>query len=270
MPPKRFRPPRGQHFLRSRRILARIAARLPIHEGARVIEIGAGDGALTAELLARGAQVTAIEVEPRLAARLRERFAENPRLEVLEGDILELDLAQLVAQRTSEPALVTGNLPYYITSPILRRVFAAAPRIAHAVFLMQHEVALRVAATKGSRDYGFLSVLCRLYSEPEYLFAVPPGAFRPPPKVQSAVVRLTIRPAETVDPSLVAFLKACFRQPRKTLRNNLAARYPRTALDTLEECTRRAQQLDLDELRSLWQRLESMPGAPEATAEPAP
>jgi 16S rRNA (adenine1518-N6/adenine1519-N6)-dimethyltransferase len=254
---RRSRPPRGQHFLRDRRILARIAAALPIGEGRRVVEIGAGEGALTEFLLSAGALVTAIEMDQALVERLRARFSGDEALDIVAGDVLEIDLAALIAGRSREPVLVAGNLPYYITSPILRKVFEAAERVEQAVFLMQREVAARVTAGKGSRDYGFLSVLCRLYSEPEYLFSVPAGAFRPAPRVTSALVRLVIRRDQPVDPDFVEFAKSCFSQPRKKLLNNLSARYDRGLLGRFEQSQRRAQQLDLEELREFWVRLEA-------------
>jgi 16S rRNA (adenine1518-N6/adenine1519-N6)-dimethyltransferase len=250
------RPPRGQHFLHDRRILQRIAGSLPIRDGRQVVEIGAGEGALTEFLLAAGARVTAIEIDPTLAQRLGERFAGVERLEIVERDVLDIDLAALIAERSSEPALVAGNLPYYITSPILRKVFDAAGAVEQAVFLMQREVAVRVTARKDSRDYGFLSVLCRLYSEPELLFGVPAGAFRPPPRVASAVVRLSIRRDRPADPDFVEFAKSCFSQPRKKLLNNLSGRYDRVLLGRFEQSQRRAQQLDLKELQEFQASLE--------------
>lgn len=269
---RRARPPRGQHFLWDRRVLSRIAGALPIVSGRRVVEIGAGPGALTEFLLAAGARVTAIEIDAELVERLRGRFGAEPApesgteaegresgaLEIVAGDILELDLAALIAERSREPVLVAGNLPYYITSPILRKIFDAAGQIEQAVFLMQREVAARVTARKGSRDYGFLSVLCRLYSEPEYLFAVPARAFRPPPQVTSAVVRLTMRPETAIDPAFVEFAKSCFSQPRKKLVNNLSGRYERTLLGQFEQSQRRAQELDLEELLEFYLRLQIM------------
>jgi 16S rRNA (adenine1518-N6/adenine1519-N6)-dimethyltransferase len=277
---RRFRPPRGQHFLHDRGVLERIAGSLPITAGRRVLEIGAGEGALTEFLLAAGAQVTAIEIDAELVERLRGRFSvagarkEGPfddttpeivvpevlasgPLEIVAGDVLETDFSALIAARSAERVLVAGNLPYYITSPILRKMFEAAARIEQAVFLMQREVAARVTARKGLRDYGFLSVLCRLYSEPEYLFDVRAGAFRPPPRVTSAVVRLTMRSGPAVDPAFVEFAKSCFSQPRKKMVNNLSGRYDRSLLGRFEQSQRRAQQLDLEELQEFFAVLEA-------------
>jgi 16S rRNA (adenine1518-N6/adenine1519-N6)-dimethyltransferase len=257
MPRKKQRPPLGQHFLRDQNALAKIAGALSIEPGDLVIEIGPGKGALTEHLLARGARVTALEIDPRLAGDLRERLGGQGSLEVIETDVLDADLASLIAERSQSAVPVVGNLPYYITSPILRASFSAAPRVREAVFLMQKEVALRVIAGKESRDYSYLSVLCELHSETELLFSVPPGAFRPAPKVTSAVVRLTMRQDSSVPEHLLKFLQAAFRQPRKTLLNNLAVLYPRTELAHLPESRRRAQEMSLQELTELWQGLRA-------------
>jgi 16S rRNA (adenine1518-N6/adenine1519-N6)-dimethyltransferase len=251
----RRKPPLGQHFLRDQAALARIAEALTIVPEAMVIEIGPGEGALTEHLLRQGARVTALEIDPRLAGKLRERFAENPNLEVIETDVLAADLPAL-AGRSQAPVKVAGNLPYYITSPILRRVFEAGEAISTAVFLVQKEVALRITAGKGSRDYGYLSVLCELHAARELLFTVPPGAFRPPPKVTSAVVRLVMRPEGDMPEKLFAFLKSSFRQPRKTLLNNLSGMYERSLLAGLPESRLRAQEMSLAQLRDLWRKLE--------------
>lgn len=249
----RRRPPLGQHFLHDASILARIAAALLIAPGDRVVEIGPGEGVLTRQLLDAGARVTAIEVDARLVPRLRETFAREPNFELIHADVLSVDLGALLAD---EPASIAGNLPYYITSPIVRRTLDLRDRIRRAVFLVQKEVAERICAQPGSRDYGYLSVLCRLQAEPEYLFRVRPGSFRPPPKVDSAVVRLTPRPGAPPDPRFVQFLEAAFRQPRKTLRNNLASLYPLETLDRTPVTAKRAQQLGLDELLDLFRALK--------------
>ncbi len=251
------RPPWGQHFLRDREVLEKIAAALPIEPGSVVIEIGPGHGALTKPLLARGARVIAIEIDPRLVTSLAERFAGLPEVEIIPANILHIDLAELIAGRSESRVLVAGNLPYYITSPILKKTFAVADRVSQAVFLMQEEVARRVVATKRDADYGFLSVLCQLYSEPEWLFTVPPEAFRPPPKVSSALVRFSLRRGRHVETEFVRFLQHCFRQPRKTLLNNLSGVYGRARVAKLAPAERRAHQLDLQDLRALWKHLES-------------
>ena len=251
--PRGPRPRLGQHFLHDRVVLERIVSALAFREDQLVVEIGPGHGALTRLLLAAGARVRAVELDPHLAGRLRQEFAEEPHFELIEDDVLNVDLAA-VAQR--EKAVLAGNLPYYITSPIIRRVLAAGGSYERAVFLVQLETAQRVAARKNSRDYAYLSALTRMQSEAEILFHVPPGAFRPQPRVQSAVIRLTGRDDGDPDPTFVRFLEAAFRQPRKTLLNNLGGLYEKAAVSVEPEAGLRAQQLDVEELRELWERLE--------------
>jgi 16S rRNA (adenine1518-N6/adenine1519-N6)-dimethyltransferase len=248
----------GQHFLARKSILDRIAQtacgdpasgdRVPI-----VIEIGPGKGALTESLLQRAERVIAIEVDTYLVHYLRQKFrepVEQGRLVLIEGDILKTDLSQWGR------VPIVGNLPYYITSPILERVFSSEGTWERAVFLMQAEVAARLAAEPGGRDRGYLSVLTQLHSTPEVLFEVPRVAFRPPPKVDSAVVLLTPRKSPVDDTAaFLRFASACFRMKRKTLRNNLAPAYGRELLDTMPEAGLRAEQMNLDQLTDLYRRL---------------
>jgi len=233
----------GQHFLHNPSILDRIAdAACPSPEPL-VIEIGAGPGGLTRSLSTRAQRVVAIELDPVLAENLQIQFS---NVEVLQADVLELDMSQW------GPAVIAGNLPYYITSPIIEKVLNLGPLLKRAVFLVQKEVAQRLAAQPGSRDYGYLTVAIQFTCRVELLFTVKPAAFRPPPKVDSAVVRLT---PHTTPPSLdrasfLDFVSLCFAHKRKTLRNNLAARYP--AINVLPEARLRAEQLSLPELMSLF------------------
>ena len=247
------RPRLGQHFLHDQQVLDRIVAALAFDKNQLVVEIGPGQGALTRRLLAAGARVRAVELDAYLAGRLREEFAAEPRFQLIEDDILNVDLGALAQ---GEAAVLAGNLPYYITSPIIRRVLAAGRSFERAVFLVQLETAQRIAARKGSRDYAYLSALTRMQSDPEILFNVPPGAFSPPPRVQSAVIRLTTRADGTPDPAFVKFLEAAFRHPRKTLLNNLGVLYEKAAVGAEPEAGLRAQQLDGEELRGLGERLE--------------
>ena len=251
------RPPLGQHFLHDESVLARIAASLRLAPGERVVEIGPGEGVLTRHLLAASARVTAIELDTRLAEKLRVAFQDNPNFDLIESDVLAVDLGALLGE---EPAAIAGNLPYYITSPIVRRTLDLGGGVTRAVFLVQKEVAERICAGPGSRDYGYLSALCRLRSEPEYLFRVRPGSFKPPPKVESAVVRLTPRTGPPPEDRFIQFLEAAFRQPRKTLRNNLGALYSRELLDRAPEVAKRAQQMSVDELHALFTTLETPDG----------
>lgn len=248
------RPPLGQHFLNRASILDRIADAACPRPEPLVIEIGPGEGSLTVHLMERAARIVAIEVDAALAERLRARFAGHGHFEVVHADVLDLDLAQW------GPAVVVGNLPYYITSPILDRVLTMGPNLRRAVFLMQKEVADRLSAQPGCRDYGFLTVRTRFRAWARTLFHVPPSAFSPPPKVESAVVQLDPRAPDQALPvgdaeRFLEFVGLCFRQKRKTIRNNLAGAFPREAVDACREAGLRAEQLTIDEFADLYQRL---------------
>jgi 16S rRNA (adenine1518-N6/adenine1519-N6)-dimethyltransferase len=195
-----------------------------------VVEIGPGHGAITEILAGRCHRLIALELDRALAAELAFRFRDQPQVTIIEGDVLKADFRTLVPQ--GETADVIGNLPYYITSDILLQLFSAgrAELIARAVLMMQREVADRVSATPGVRDYGLLSATAQINAQVENLFTVPPSAFSPQPEVYSTVLRLEFAPrfAELGVDALGfnKFLKQCFAQKRKTLHNNLrAARY---------------------------------------------
>ncbi len=237
----------GQHFLSKGSVLERIARAACPGPQPLVIEIGPGRGELTARLLERAARVIAIEVDPGLVAHLRHRFAGNNRLEVIEADVLSTDLAQW------GPVPIAGNLPYYIASPILERALRLRPP--RAVFLLQKEVARRLVAQPGSRDYGYLTVATALFAAPRLLCEVPPSAFRPPPKVDSAVVEFSPRAAAMPDPdAFLEFVAHCFRHKRKTIRNNLAVVYGRDVVESWPEAALRAEQLSLPQLEEMWRR----------------
>lgn len=248
------RPPLGQHFLTRESILERIAAAVCPDPEPLVIEIGPGRGALTAHLAARAGRLIAIELDAALAEGLRARFAGRRHFEVIQADVLEVDLAQW------GPAVVAGNLPYYITSPILDHVLGMTPDLVRAVFLMQKEVADRLSAAPGSRDYGYLTVRTAFHASARTLFSVPASAFSPPPKVESAVVELVPRAPDEDLPvdngaKFLEFVGRCFRQKRKTIRNNLAGAFPREAVDACPEAGLRAEQLTLDGFADLYHRL---------------
>ena len=215
-----------------------------------VIEIGPGRGALTEKLLRRAARVVAIEIDSTLVEHLRTRFAGEPRLEIVHADILATDLVRWGR------APVAGNLPYYIASPILEKaVRLDVPRI---VFLIQKEVAERLIAKPGHREYGYLTLQTALFADTRLLFEVKPGSFRPPPQVDSAVVLLTphMRDLGVGDrEAFRRFLSQCFRQKRKTLRNNLAGIYGKEAIDLWPEAGLRAEQIALQQFAQMFQRL---------------
>lgn len=235
----------GQHFLASQPVLDKIAAAICPGHCPLLIEIGPGRGALTERLVTRADRLIAIEIDPPLVELIRSRF---PSVEVIHSDILDVDLDQW------GQATIVGNLPYYITSPIVEKIVALGALCTSAVLMMQKEVAERLTAVPNSRDYGYLSVATQVSAKVEYLFSVPRGAFQPPPKVESAVVRLT--PRSTTPPSgFVEFAGRCFRQKRKTLRNNLVATYPKIADQA--EASLRGEQLSVEQLQDLYSRLVS-------------
>lgn len=235
----RRKPRLGQHFLKDVSAAARIVDALGDVSRSTVLEIGPGGGALTSMLVKRARRVIAVETDRVLAAQLRMNFSLTPNIEVIEGDILAIDLDTLFGPRpgSTRPGMeqapervrVLGNLPYYITSDILLRLFQYRKYFELLVLMVQKEVADRLAAEPGSRDYGLLSATTQLYTSVDQLFTVPPGAFVPPPKVHSAVVRLT--PSQQLDQlaveegEFIRFLKLSFGQKRKTLWNNLKTRY---------------------------------------------
>lgn len=244
----------GQHFLVRKTILESIARAACPAPGGTVIEIGPGKGALTTHLLAHAARVIAIEIDPVLVLYLTAKFREEPRLTLIESDVLKADLSGWGT------VTVVGNLPYYITSPIVERVLTLGPLLELAVFLVQKEVAERMTASAGSRDYGYLSVQTQFYSTPELLLGVPPSAFHPPPKVDSAVVRMTPKAApDSVDArGFLKFAGLCFRQKRKTLRNNLLGSYDKALLEEIPEARLRAEQLGMEGMMDLYERLRAL------------
>jgi 16S rRNA (adenine1518-N6/adenine1519-N6)-dimethyltransferase len=278
------KPKLGQHFLTDAAASHAIADALGDLSARTVVEIGPGHGAITAILAPRCRRLIAIELDPALAAELRFRLRAHPNVEIVEADILATDLASLVP--TGETADVIGNLPYYITSEILLRLFACAcgngepareGLLARAVLMMQREVADRLAASPGVRDYGLLSATTQMNARVETLFTLPPEAFSPPPAVYSTVLRLEFAPRFAqlnVDPAgFDAFLKTCFAQKRKTLANNLrAAGHPLVALEAAWPAEipaqARAESLALEPLAALYRALKPI-DAPE-TSVPHP
>lgn len=218
-PKKRF----GQHFLQDQAILRRIVQALAPKPGQHIVEIGPGEGALTLPLLDACRELTAIELDRDLIEPLKARAATHGQLHVVNADALEVDLRRLAAGARLR---LVGNLPYNVSSPILFHCLDHLDAIEDMHFMLQKEVVDRMAATPGGKIYGRLSVMLQARCRVEALFAVPPECFRPPPKVDSAVVRLRPLPEDAVDladPQLFARLvKAGFAQRRKTLSNALA------------------------------------------------
>ncbi|HYL10965.1 MAG TPA: 16S rRNA (adenine(1518)-N(6)/adenine(1519)-N(6))-dimethyltransferase RsmA [Candidatus Acidoferrales bacterium] len=262
----------GQHFLSDAGWRARIAqameigaaTRAPSHDSLERVwlEVGAGHGEMTRLLAASGAHVIAVELDPRLLRDLQDIERECPGVQIIAGDILSLDLAEITEGHRFS---VYGNLPYYITSPILHRVFECAAAIEEIYIVVQFEVAARLTARPGTSDYGYLSVFTQYHAKPEIVLRIPRGAFRPPPKVTSALVHLR-PPGERANLGLgdegrfFEFVKQCFAQKRKKLTNNLRALATPEAIgnvlrDLGIRSDARAEQLSVAQFAQLYQRL---------------
>ena len=266
----------GQHFLADPEWREQIARAIRVspqalgrwspasHKPFCWIEIGAGHGEMTEHLASSGAPVCAIELDASLLGSLQALAKKFPNLSVAPGDILETDIAMLAAGRRIR---IYGNLPYYITSPILHRLFGFADLIDEMHIVIQAEVALRLTAPPNSKLRGYLSVATQLYARPELVFHVPRGAFRPPPEVGSALVTLRFpgerRNLVQLDHArFLEFVKSCFSQKRKTLVNNLRSlAAPERVRETLESLglrpDARAEQLSVANLAALEQALTS-------------
>jgi 16S rRNA (adenine1518-N6/adenine1519-N6)-dimethyltransferase len=229
------------------------------------IEIGAGHGEMTEQLASTGAPVHAIELDSQLATSLKRLAQRFPNLDIISADILEANIAEIAA---GGRVRIYGNLPYYITSPILHHLFVSAEIIDEIHVVIQHEVALRLVAQPGTHDYGYLSVLTRYFSRPELVLEIPRDAFRPPPEVSSALVTLRF-PGERAklsnldESKFLAFVKVCFSQKRKTLVNNLKSRVePAMIRDALAKLNvradARAEQLSVANLAALFRALQSL------------
>ena len=280
-----LKPKLGQHFLVSDSFALQIVEALGNVSENTVLEIGPGRGILTSLLAKRARRLIAVELDRVLAAQLRLRFGMFSNVEVIEADILSVDFDSLFGPKPGlrrpgiefrpEPVKVIGNLPYYITSDILLRLFEYSKYFETLLILIQREVADRIAAKPGSSDYGLLSATAQLYARVEKLFTLPPGAFAPPPKVHSTVLRLDIAPrahelglsadgASTehgpTKAGFIDFLKLSFGQKRKTLWNNLKSNYPeprlRAALaEARVKPAARAETLSLEESAALYRAL---------------
>lgn len=239
----------GQHFLLHEPILKQIASAACGEHANRLIEIGPGRGALTKHLLPLVDELHVVEVDESLVHYLRQKFAGEAKLTIHHADVLQTDLTQWGA------AAVAGNLPYYITSPIIEKFLHMGDRFHSAVFLLQWEVAQRLLAKPMTRDFGYLTVATQLVAAVELICKVEPKAFNPPPKVESAVVRLQRKDSFPTDlADILTFVGRCFAHKRKTLRNNLRPYYG-VAADGLPESSLRAEQLSVNALIGLYRRL---------------
>jgi len=278
---RNHKPRIGQHFLADDSAAARIVNALGDVSQSTVLEIGPGRGTLTSLLASRSRRLIAIELDRVLAAQLRMKFSNASNVEIIEGDILAIDFHSLFGPKPGasrpglvhkpEPAHVVGNIPYYITSDILLRIFEFRQYFSTIVIMVQREVADRITARPGGSNYGLLSATAQLYANVEKLFTLQPGAFSPPPKVQSTVIRLTIARKlanlDVAEDGFVEFLKLSFGQKRKTLWNNLKSRYERDVLraalqKTGVKPTVRAEALSLEKTAALFRALTAVnPGS---------
>jgi len=270
------KPKLGQHFLASEEFAVRVVDALGDVSQSTVLEVGPGRGILTSLLARRARRLIAVELDRVLAAQLRLKFGMARNVEVIEADILAIDFDSLFGPKPGlsrpgidlkpEPMKVVGNLPYYITSDILLRLFEFSKYFDSIVIMVQREVADRIAAQPGGSDYGMLSATAQLYGRVENLFTLPPGAFVPPPKVHSAVLRLTIDPQQeklgVAGDGFIDFLRLSFGQKRKTLWNNLKAKYEgpelkRALAEAKVKATARAETLSLEESAAVYRALRS-------------
>jgi len=253
----------GQHFLKDPRTVQRIVEALAPQPDETIVEIGPGTGALTSALVERAGRVVAVEFDQNLEPLLRERFASAPNFELVMGDALNVDFCAAI--QPASQARLAANLPYNISTAILQRLIAQRACITEMVLMLQREVVERVLAPAGSSERGFLSVIVEAYAETEKLFDVAPGAFRPPPKVWSSVMRLTFNERVISNEELFwETVSAGFAQKRKTILNNLR-NASGNLRDTLQrnggasivlckagvELQRRAETLTIDE----WDRI---------------
>src|ERR1700722_4443659 len=255
----------GQHFLGDLGWRNKILKTLPVAPGQTWVEIGPGHGEFTQMLVGEGRRVIAIEADGNLATDLRAKTESDPAkwsgLEVIYSDVLNADIGKIGGERFH----IYGNLPYYITSPILHHLFQWATHIASIHIVIQLEVAQRIAAHPGVRDYGYLSTLCQFYAQPNIALRLPLGAFRPPPKVHSALVQLNLPGDDAAlaisDPKkFLNFIQMCFEQKRKTLRNNLLessddARIHEALAATGLRPDARAEQLSLAQFAAIFRQL---------------
>ena len=258
-PKKRF----GQHFLVDRRVAEGVVQFADPSPEEWVLEVGPGRGALTEFLLARPCCVVGIEVDPNLCCTLRAQFGHRRNFRLLEGDILQIDLEVLLSQFESRNMVVVGNLPYNITSPLLFKLLDHHDVIGRALLMVQREVARRIVASPGSKDYGILSIAIQLKTNPKICFDVGPAAFRPVPKVNSCVIKLDFLKDNKVflqDEALFHDLvKTVFGQRRKMLKNTLSLLGGGLRKDAIPEIRRlsgidlkrRPETLDLEEFARL-------------------
>ena len=248
----------GQHFLVDEAVVGSIAAALELQPGMRVLEIGPGIGTLTQQLAMTGAAVTAVELDRRCIEIMATTLKAYENVRVVQGDVLALDFAETMGK---EPFCIAGNLPYYITTPIVMKILEERVAATKMVFMVQKEVADRMTAAPGGKDYGALSVAVQYYTEAKKMFEVQASSFLPPPAVDSAVILCTMRKAAPVSvPSEKLFfrvVRAAFGQRRKTLANSLqGCGFDKDSIVEMLKVTgidgkRRGETLSMDEFAAL-------------------
>jgi 16S rRNA (adenine1518-N6/adenine1519-N6)-dimethyltransferase len=250
----------GQNFLIDTACVSRIVAAVDAKAGDTIIEIGPGRGALTERLVESEARVIAVEIDRDLVPELRARFADWTNFEVIEADFLEVGVFDLLAAKDPSKVKIVGNLPYYISTPIIQKLIDSRSRFSSAVLMLQKEVVDRLTAKPGSSERGYITVLSENAFEIKKLFEVPPASFRPAPKVHSAVARMTPQPQTIADSSAFRkLISRAFAQKRKTICNNLKDTFPNAAelLANAEiDGGRRAETLTLSEWGSLLHEID--------------
>jgi 16S rRNA (adenine1518-N6/adenine1519-N6)-dimethyltransferase len=244
----------GQHFLKDGNMISKIVNAVSANPQDRVVEIGPGAGAITGPLLERYKDLVVIEIDQRMVEVLEEQY---PGLQIFEKDILKFDWQEVTD--VNRAVHVVGNLPYYITSQILFAIMENRKNISSALLMMQKEVAERIVASPGSKEYGILSVQCQLMSTPEILFDVPPQVFSPPPNVDSSVVKFTFDKPELscTDEHLKTVVRMAFNQRRKKLSNALKRLDTELPVDEFN-FSLRAEALEPEMYEKMTARLEQL------------
>lgn len=264
-----FKKSLGQNFLIDSNILNRIVDGAGVDKTVGVIEIGPGIGSLTEALAKKAKKVISFEIDGRLLPILAETLADYNNVEIINNDILKVDVDNIIAEKMSDcdKTMVVANLPYYITTPILTHLIENTEKIDGYVVMMQREVANRLNAKVGTKDYNSLTILLNYYTDVEYLFTVPKKVFVPAPNVESAVVKIMTKEKKEfeVDQKFFKFVRSCFVQRRKTLLNNLISSYGKdkkqdlqaSCFDSEIEATRRSETLTLTEFYNLYNNLKN-------------
>ena len=264
-----FKKSLGQNFLIDSNILNRIVDGAGVDKTVGVIEMGPGIGSLTEALAKKAKKVISFEIDGRLLPILAETLADYNNVEIINNDILKVDVDNIIAEKMSDcdKIMVVANLPYYITTPILTHLIENTEKIDGYVVMMQREVANRLNAKVGTKDYNSLTILLNYYTDVEYLFTVPKKVFVPAPNVESAVVKIMTKEKKEfeVDQKFFKFVRSCFVQRRKTLLNNLISSYGKdkkqdlqaSCFDSEIEATRRSETLTLTEFYNLYNNLKN-------------